>query len=254
MQPTIIYFALVLARVGTGVMMFPLFGGRGTPRIIRIGWTLSLAAFWFGALDASPDPKVLEKLGGVSWVVCALAMLREAALGAVVGFLFNLFTVPARVAGEFITSEMGVSLAAVQGPAGDRPAGSITLIFETLNGLVLLGLDLHHIFLAALHASFARHPLGGLPEAIPPAPLLAGAARAEELGLLMGGPIALCLFLLIVALALMTRAAPQLNIYSVGFSLQTAVGILAALFLRPELLSAMTASLAQMSQLLQSAL
>ena len=93
--------------------------------------------------------------------------------------------------------------------------------------------DAHHVVLAVLHASFAVLPLGGttVPQA---GPMVNGLAAAYEMGLLLAGPLALCLFLLAVTLAVMARAAPQLNIYSVGFTLQVMVVLLGGLFLMPE--------------------
>ena len=55
------------------------------------------------------------------------------------------------------------------------------------------------------------------------------------------GPLALCLFLLAIrtaCMAVMARAAPQLNIYSVGFTLQVLVVLFGGLFLLPEMIPA----------------
>jgi flagellar biosynthetic protein FliR len=239
-----VYFGLVLARVGTGVAVMPLFGDRSTPRMARAGLALALAVFWFGGLDNLPD---LSRLEGLGWASCALLMGREAVLGAVLGFAFGLFLVPARVAGEFVTQQMGLALANTFGPAGNRPAGPLTLMLESLSGLLFLGLDLHHLFLATLHATFARYPLGGTEGNVPVAQLLAGAASAEEMGLLLAAPLGLALFLTVVALALLTRAAPQLNIYSVGFTLQAGVGVLAVFVLLPDMLTLLTAIFGRLS-------
>ncbi len=245
--PVVTWFALVLARVGTGVAVVPIFGGRGTPRLVRAGWALALAVFWFSALDQPPDPEALRRVQA-SWVGAGLAVAREAVLGAVIGFAFNLFLVPARVAGEFLTQEMGLALAATLGPVNDRNAGPVTLIFESLSGLLFLGLDLHHVFLATLHATFARYPLGGLPGPVPSAQLVGAAAAAQELGVLLAGPLAVVLFLVVVSLALMTRMAPQLNVYAIGFGLQAVAGMAAALLLMPELLDAMARAFARVSE------
>ena len=202
LAPLAIWFSLVLARVGTGVAVMPLFGGRNAPRMVRGGLALALAVFWFSVLDKPPDAATLQRVRE-SWVGAGLAMGREMALGAVIGFAFNLFLVPARVAGEFLTQEMGLSLAATFGPTNDRAAGPITLIFETLSGLLFLGLDLHHVFLATLHSTFVRYPVGGLPGPVPTTQLLDAAVAAQEMGVLIAGPLAVVLFLVVVALALM---------------------------------------------------
>jgi flagellar biosynthesis protein FliR len=247
MGPLATWFALVLARVGTGVAVMPLFGGRNTPRLVRLGLALVLAVFWFTALDAPPDAATLQRLRD-SWLGSGMAVAREMILGAVIGFAFNLFLIPARIAGEFLTQEMGLSLAATLGPTSDRASGPITLIFESLSGLLFLGLDLHHVFLATLHTTFVRYPIGGLTGSVPTARLLDGAVAAQEMGVLIAGPLAVVLFLVVVSLALMARAAPQLNVYAVGFGLQAVGGIVGALVLMPELLASMTRAFGRVSE------
>jgi flagellar biosynthetic protein FliR len=247
LSPLTAWFALVLARVGTGVAVMPLFSGRNTPRMVRAGLALVLAVFWFSALDRGPDPETLQRIKD-SWLWAGMAVAREVSLGAVIGFAFNLYLVPARIAGEFLTQEMGLSLAATFGPTNDRAAGPITLIFESLSGLLFLGLDLHHVFLATLHSTFLRYPVGGAPGAVPTNQLIDAASSAQELGVLLAGPLAVVLFLVIVGLALMTRTAPQLNVYAIGFGLQAAAGVVGALILMPELLDAMTKSFGRVSE------
>jgi flagellar biosynthetic protein FliR len=247
--PLALYFGLVLARVGSGVAVMPLLGGSSTPRLVKVGLTFALAVFWFGSMDL-PDARMLEGLSRGSSLSLLLVLGREMLLGALLGFAFNLFLVPARVAGEFISQEIGLPLATVLGPAADNSAGSITLLLETFSSLLFLGLDLHHVFLAALHATFARYPLGGTMPSIPVAPLLDGAAAAQEMGLLLAAPLGVALFLVTIVLALLTRAAPQLNIYSVGFGLQAGVALAAGLLLMPDMLTFLVVIFGRLSEYL----
>ena len=64
--------------------------------------------------------------------------------------------------------------------------------------------------------------------------MVGGLATAYEMGLLLAGPLTICLLLLSVTLAIMARTAPQLNVYSVGFTLQVMVVLFGGLFLLPE--------------------
>ena len=92
-----IYFTLVLARAGTGVMVLPLFGGQNTPRLVRLGFALALAVFWTAKLGL-PDVATLAHLNAMAWPMVALALAREVLLGALLGLAFSLFLLPARVA------------------------------------------------------------------------------------------------------------------------------------------------------------
>ena len=119
MTGLVVYFALVLARAGTGVLVLPLFGGQNMPRMVKLGFALALAAFWITTLGVPADTAILRQLNAGSWPLLALAVAREALLGALLGLAFNLFLLPARYAGEFITQQMGLSLGQTLGPTGD---------------------------------------------------------------------------------------------------------------------------------------
>ena len=236
---TAVYAGLLLARLGAFVAVMPLFGAR-TPRLVRTGFVLALAAFYLSTVPPQAAPDAPGPVTEIESVRYALALARETLLGAAMGFAFGLFLLPARIAGEFVTTQVGLNVAPQQGPTGTDAAGALTTIFETTAGLVFLLADGHHVVLAALHASFATFPLGGanVPRA---GPAVTGLATAYEMGLLLAAPLAVCLFLLAVALAVMARAAPALNIYSVGFTLQVFVVLFGGLFLLPEMVLTMHA-------------
>jgi flagellar biosynthetic protein FliR len=237
------YVGLVLARVGTFVAVLPPFAAR-TPRTVRAAFAIVLTAFYLAAAPPTWDAEFAKAAGDVHPLRYALALVREALIGASMGFVFALFLLPARIAGEFITAQIGLNAAPSISPSGPDGGGPYTVAFETAAGLMFLGLDGHHVALAALHASFAKFPLGGsgLPEF---GPHLAALSSAYEAGMLLAGPLALCLFLLSVSLAIMTRVAPQLNVYSIGFTLQSIVALLGVLFLLPEIVRALAFALSR---------
>jgi flagellar biosynthetic protein FliR len=243
-------FALVLARVGAFVAVMPLFAGQGTPRLVRAGLALALSVFWFGQLGPPAELAQLHA-GPTPWLLFLLVMGREALLGAVVGLMFSLFLAPVRIAGEFITQQIGLAQAGLLGGTFSSPASPLTLILESLAGVVFLELNGHHVVLAVLHASFARYPLGGTLFPAPGDGVIQSVATAEALGVQLAGPLALAMFLVTIVLALLGRAAPQLNIYSVGFTLQSLVALGAALILLPDLVHLMSAALARMGETLR---
>jgi flagellar biosynthetic protein FliR len=247
-QALVVYFGLILARVGTFVAVMPLVAGR-TPRTVRVGLAFALAVHYFAAVRPGWDARIA---GGVSDVVYAAALLREGVIGVVIGLMFSLFLLPARVAGEFVSHQIGLALSPLPGPTADGQATIIPMLFEVMASLLFLGLDGHHVALATLHASFAKLPLGGGLVALPPGPVLDGLASCHEMGILLAAPLAVCLFLLSIGLALAARAAPQLNIYSVGFTLQVVVALLGLLFLLPDLVQSMSVCLQRVAAAVQA--
>jgi len=232
MTPAIvIYLGLILARVGAFVAVMPPFASR-TPRLVRLGLTIALTLFYVS--EVSPE---WERKVEVHSFVYAVALVREALIGAAMSFVFGLILLPARIAGEFVTQQVGLNVSPVVGPTGES-GGAVTNVFEIVAAMVFLAVDGHHIVLAALHGSFAILPLGG--QNVPQAgPMIIGLSSSYEMAMLLAGPMVLCLFLLAVTLAVMARAAPQLNVYSIGFTLQVMVVLIGGLFLLPDIVMTM---------------
>jgi flagellar biosynthetic protein FliR len=246
----VVSFSLILARVATFVALLPVLGGNNVPRLVKAGFALALTVLWFGSWQTLPGQMFLEQGPHLHWLYYLVALGRETILGAVLGFAFSLFLVPVRVAGEYIGQEMGLTLGSLSDPTAESSSTAITQILEMLSTLLFLGLDGHHVFLAALHSTFARWPIGGALPGLPLAQLVHGTAAAQEWGLLLAAPVGVCLFLTTIALALMARVAPQLNIFSVGFALRLVVGMAAVLMLLPDLGAALISLFGRIGELL----
>ena len=121
-----------------------------------------------------------------------------------------------------------------------------------LAGVLFFGLDGHHLFLAALHSTFLRIPLGGWSGTSAIGPMTAGLSSAQEWGLLLAAPIGAVLFLTTIVLAFMTRAAPQMNVFSVGFRGADRPGPGGGVFvLMPDFVNGLVRAIAHMSDLLE---
>lgn len=233
MEPIAMAFALTLARVGTFVHIVPLLGGTNVPRTVKIGLSLALSILIFTNASSTHWAPA-----SASWFGFGMALGREMILGGLLGFALSLFLLPAHIAAEFITQEAGLSFASILTTGGDGTSSSLAVFFELLASLVFFGLDLHHVFLTVLHETFQHLPIGrGF--AFPNWDLVSAVGSAQEGGLLLAAPVALCLFVTTLVLALMTRAAPQLNLYSIGFPVRVLVALVAMLIMLPQLLGGM---------------
>lgn len=242
-------FGLILARVSSFIATIPYLGGQNVPRMIKAGAALALTCFWF-TQSGAVTVRIVLAMDEQPWLAFAMAVGREVLVGCALGYVFGLFLVPFRVAGEYIAQEMGLTLGAITDPT--RPQNTTVLgeFFEMFGVLLFFTHDIHHIFLAALHHSFAQQPIGGAFLDIPVATQLAALASATEWGLLLAAPIACCLFITSLILGLMSRAAPQLNLMSFGYGLRILVGLLATWLLWPDLAPQMGLVLQRYSGLL----
>jgi flagellar biosynthetic protein FliR len=250
MQNQVVLFSLILARCGAFVTVLPLFGGSNVPRLVKAGLAFALATLWFGNGVEGPPKELLNRAVETSYFAYALAAWREMVLGALLGYAFGLFQVPARVCGEFLTEELGLSFGAFIDPTGTGNVSALTQMLDALGILLFLGMDGHHLFLAALDATFTRYPVGAAMPSVPIQPLVAGASLSIQWGLAIAMPVAVSLFVVTVVLAIMSRAAPQINLFTVGFPLRLAAGLLLLLLLLPNMLHALVNALGRFGQLL----
>ena len=242
-------FGLILARVSSFIATIPYLGGANVPKLIKAGTALALTCFWFGESGAT-SIQVVRAMEQQPWMAFGLAVGREALVGAALGFVFGLFLVPFRVAGEYIAQEMGLTLGSITDPT--RPQNSTTIgeFFEMFGALLFFCQDVHHLFLAALHHSFGRQPIGGSFLAIPVSTQMSALSSSTEWGLTLAAPVGCCLFMTSLVLGLMSRAAPQLNLMSFGYSLRVMVGLVATYILWPDIAPEMSAAVQRFSSVL----
>jgi len=231
----VVSFSLILARAGTFVAIVPVLGGANVPKMVKIGLAFALATLWFCSLGAGAGRDILELQGRVQAVALTLALGREMILGGVFGYALGLFLVPVHVAGEYLAQEMGLSLAAMVDPLVGKTASPLTQVLEMLATAIFFALDGHHVFLTVLHTSLLRWPPGSALPRLPVAAMVQGAASAQEWGLVLAAPVGVCLFLTSAVMALMARAVPQMNVWSLGFALRVTVGLGATMILLPQM-------------------
>jgi len=232
----ILAFFLILCRVAAAIFTFPALGTRGTPRQVKIGLSVALAALWFGQFASKPPAGVIELAADPSLVRFALAVAGEVVFGSFLGFAFGLLLLPFRVAGSYIGQEIGLTLGNVTDPNTFSSTNAVGQLFEILALILFFSVDMHHVLFKIIHSSFIKSPIGrGLFE-MPAAILAPTIALAHEQGLRLIAPMAIITFGTVVLLSMITKSAPQLNLFSVGINLRLAVGVLAILFFLPDLI------------------
>jgi len=219
--PDPIPFLMVLARIAGLMLAAPLFGHLLMPVRVRIGLTIVLAAVLTPAVPpfAGPPPESLVVLAGVLAV--------ESALGALMGLVAQFVFAGVQLGGQMAGIQMGFGMAQLLDP-GSRAQTTVVAEWEQLLALLIfLALDVHHLLLRALLASFQAAPpgtvaLGGV--GIHGAVVLAGDVFA--IGARVAAPVLLVLLLTNGALGVLARTIPQLNVFVVGFPVNVGIGLM----------------------------
>ena len=225
-------WVLVIARVSMFVATFPLFRSGTIPRLVKIAFCLSLSVLWLTLLASDPSGRI-DVPAQDHWVSYGVAVGREMVLGGMLGYALGLFLLPAQIAGAYLGQEMGFSLANMTDPSSDLMGNAFGNLVQSLAILAFLAADIHQLAIGTLYSSFLRMPIGAPLQIFRSTEFSQGVADAHRWGLELAAPLALCLFLTTILLAILIRMSPHLNLFSIGISLRLAAGLITAFLILP---------------------
>lgn len=201
-------------------MVAPIFGAKIVNSKIRLFLALILAVVTTPLLPAIPQVPILS-LQSISLVV------QEILIGISVGFVFQIVFQVFVLSGQIMAMKMGLGFASMNDPTNGVQTTVLSQFFLMLVTLMFVSVNGHLVLISLVVESFKTLPIGsgGLP-----------AASYQELAKLGGWmfasalvialPITTALLFVNIAFGVMSRAAPQLNIFAVGFPFTLVVGIL----------------------------
>lgn len=209
-----------LCRVGGFFMTMFVVSGRTVPMRIRL---LAAAAFTLCILPSIPAlPDGLAPFSGIG----ILITIKEVLIGACIGFMTQFISQCFVLAGQTVAMQTGLGFASLVDPVSGTNTPVVGQFFTVLTTLVFLAIDGHIIFFRMLLMSFVTLPQGG--EFISPV----GLREMVEFGTMMFSSAlamamsAICTMLVVnFTFGVMTRAAPQLNVFSMGFAVSMVVGL-----------------------------
>ncbi len=232
-QAEILPFLLVLGRTSAVVMGAPFWGGASSPKIVRvvIAIALSVAIYPFATLQLV-DPS----LAGSSLTTGLMALGREVVIGLAIGWTAQVLFAAMRLAGQLIEVKMGIGLTQLIDPHEGGQTSLLPVFLDLLASLVFLAVNGHHLLVRALVSSYQAFPLasgagpvqaGSAPHAVVEVIrfLVSSAGEIFPLALRVSAPMLTGLLLADVVLGVMSRAVPQLNLFSVILPVQFAFGL-----------------------------
>jgi flagellar biosynthetic protein FliR len=207
-----------LLRTGGMVMMAPLLGAIYIPNRIRILLAMVLAFALLPAAGPAPDLEPVSPAG-------VIAIARELAIGLTIGFVLKLATEAALLAGQLVSTGMGLSFATVVDPQnGGMPL--LGRFYVIIASLLLLATNAHLSLIALLAQSYAVAPVGAATLAAPEARLVVDFAGLMFAGALqLSLPAVVAILMVNVAFGVISRAAPTLNLFAVGFPITILLGL-----------------------------
>ena len=207
----------------------PLFGNNAVPATVKVMLGVLLAMIVAPAVPALPAADPLSLAG-------LLILAQELLVGLAMGFSIRIVFAAVEMAGEISSLTMGLGFATFFDPNTQGRSSAISQFLALVATMGFLAVNAHLVLLSVLVESFSTLPVSATP-------LYAGGfkqladwgGRIFSTGVQLSLPIVAALLITNVALGILTRAAPALNLFGIGFPITLGVGLLVIAMVLPYL-------------------
>jgi flagellar biosynthesis protein FliR len=221
-------FILVLVRMTGLFVTAPIFGRRNVPVYLKIGFSFFLAVILVNTLTV-PKPEYFNNIYDFAFLV-----LKEFLVGITIGYVSFLVFSSIYLAGQLIDMQTGFSMVSVLDPMSNIQVPVTSNFYFIISMLIFLSINGHHLLIQALFSSYKMIPLGN---ASFNQNLMNDIIRVFGdifiIGFKISAPIIAAILITDVALGVISRTMPQLNVFVVGMPLKIILGVLIIYFSIP---------------------
>lgn len=213
-------FCLIAVRIGSLLFLMPIFSSRALPMQIKAATTLVMALLFTPVVPFSPDdfPTNPWQFG--------LLVVTELFVGMSLALIIRLILAGIQMAGQMVGFQMGFSVANVVDPQSGAQSVIIAQVAYLITLMIFLAVDGHHLFLRTIYESFFLLPPGHLSLGDPLYELVMDTGQDMfVLSIKLMAPVMAILFLSQVALGILAKLVPQINMLIVSFSLNIGLGL-----------------------------
>jgi len=219
-------FLFPLARIMGLIATAPILSNRAIPARIRMGFGAAMTLALIPALP--PSGLIVGSWPGL------LALLQQMLIGIALGFSMRVVFTAIDLAGELIGLQMGLGFAMFYDPDNAAQSPVISEFLGLLAMLIFLAINGHLMLLAVIGNSFEWWPVGA--DLFPANGWMAIARWGSTIfsaGVMLALPVIAALLVVNIALAVLTRAAPTLNLFAIGFPVTLIAGFVMLLLSMP---------------------
>jgi flagellar biosynthesis protein FliR len=211
---------LIFARLGPILMLIPGFGETFVPARIRLSLALTLAFVLFPVVSAAVPP-IPADVSGV-----ALAVIKESAIGLMIGTILRMFMSSLAAAGELVSIQTTLGFAQTANPTQAAPSTTLGTFLGLLGLVLIMSTNLHHMFLSAIVRSYTIFPFTrAVPLGDANALAIQTLSSSFALGLQLAAPVVAFSLIFNIATGLVGRVMPQFQIYFVSSPLMIILGL-----------------------------
>ena len=214
----IVAFFFPLARILALLVVAPPFNNVGLPVRIRLMLGLAIAIAITPALPAIPE---IEPASGMGLLILAQQII----IGFAMGFSMRLIFSAVDLAGNMIGTQMGLGFATAYDPQSASQTPVISEFIGMLALLTFMAINGHLMVIATLTHSFTALPVSsGIPSSETWLNIANGGGIIFSSGVFLSLPVVIALLITNIALGVLGRVAPQLNLMAIGFPVTIALG------------------------------
>lgn len=206
-----------LTRILAMIASAPVLGNKQVPARIKMGLALLLAIVIAPNIGAMP-PVELGSPQGI------LIMIQQIIIGVAMGFTMRLIFSAVEMAGELAGLQMGLGFASFYDPINGVHSAIIAQWLGIIAALAFLSINGHLYMLSALAESFQTLPIGSMMSTKGIYGVAGWGGSIFAYAVQISLPLLAALLITNIALGILTRAAPQLNLFAVGFPITLAIG------------------------------
>lgn len=220
---------LIIARIAGIFIEAPILSSRSIPSTFKIFFALWLSfVLWFVIPVTDNLPTALPAF--------LFTLISEVAVGFLIGFVCNLIFIAVQAAGEIMDMQMGLSVASALDPVFGAVISVIGRLTFFVALIIFITLDGHHLILSALQQSFTALPAGRIAN-------FSTFALADQLlglgsllwltAIKIAAPVVLLIFISDFSFGIVSRVAPQVNVFMLGFEVKPVLGLFGISLIMP---------------------
>lgn len=221
-------FLLIFVRMTGLFVIAPIFGRRNVPVYLKIGFSLLMALILVNTITI---PRLDYNNNIFQY---ALFVFREFMVGITIGYVSYLAFTAIYLAGQLIDMQVGFGMVNVLDPVSNIQVPLTSNFYFILSMLVFLGVNGHHLLIKGLFDSFEIVPIG---TAVFNQVLMQDIVRMFGnvfiIGFKISAPVVAAILISDVALGIISKSVPQLNVFIVGMPLKIALGLAVILLTIP---------------------
>lgn len=224
----ILTVALLISRIIPVVVLSPFLGGEVVPTEIKIGIGVTLAAVLFPAVSARIGEIPVHAIPYIA------LLLKEIFVGVAISFVVSMIFEAAQIAGTLVDTFAGTNMAQVMVPQLQQQVSLFASLKLQIAVVLFLTLNGHHMVIEALADSLLILPLDKYPAFSQGSwPFFEFVIRVFadllKIGLALAAPAFLATFITDLALGMVNRVAPQIQVFFISMSIKPMVAVLIVL-------------------------